>query len=54
MFNNQLAATVDVFVTISKMGGGKIPTDRPIDGVDMAPILFNNEKVLGPCSDFLV
>ncbi|XP_062500868.1 arylsulfatase A-like [Corticium candelabrum] len=40
----ELAATVDVFVTISKMGGGKIPTDRPIDGVDMAPILFNNEK----------
>lgn len=41
----QLAATVDVFVTIVKLGGGKLPTDRPIDGVDMAPILFEAGKV---------
>ncbi|XP_065827633.1 arylsulfatase A-like [Oscarella lobularis] len=37
---NELGATVDVFVTITKLAGGQVPTDRPIDGVDMSPILF--------------
>eukprot|EP00118_Oscarella_pearsei_P022434 m.259563 g.259563 ORF g.259563 m.259563 type:complete len:513 (+) comp40423_c1_seq7:3494-5032(+) len=36
----ELGATVDVFVTIVKMAGGEVPSDRAIDGVDMSPILF--------------
>lgn len=40
---HELAATVDVFPTLFKMAGAKVPTDRIIDGVDMSPILFAPE-----------
>jgi arylsulfatase A len=40
----ELAATVDIFVTIIKLGEGRVPTDRPIDGVDMSPILFEETR----------
>ncbi|XP_065827553.1 arylsulfatase A-like [Oscarella lobularis] len=36
----ELGATVDILPTIATIAGGKTPTDRPIDGVDMSPILF--------------
>jgi arylsulfatase A-like enzyme len=29
----------DLFVTLTKLGGGDVPADRPIDGVDIAPVL---------------
>ena len=41
----QLAGTVDLLPTVLTMAGAKIPSDRPIDGVDMSPILFENGKV---------
>ena len=40
----QVASTVDMFPTIVNLVGGKMP-GVTMDGVDMAPILFNNEKV---------
>ena len=40
----QLAATLDVFPTVAKLAGAKIP-DVTMDGFDMAPILFDNGKV---------
>ena len=40
----QLAATVDVFPTVMNLVGGKLP-DVTLDGVDMAPILFDNKEV---------
>ncbi|XP_065912196.1 arylsulfatase A-like [Dysidea avara] len=39
----ELAATVDLFPTFLKLADVPIPTDRVIDGVDMSPILFENE-----------
>ncbi len=36
---------MDVFPTVMKLVGGKLP-NVTMDGVDMAPILFNNQKVL--------
>jgi arylsulfatase A-like enzyme len=36
---NGMAATVDVYVTLIKLAGGRPPLDRPIDGVDMWPLL---------------
>ena len=29
----------DLFVTLTAIGGGAVPTDRPIDGVDIQPVL---------------
>ena len=40
-----MAATVDLFPTISKLADIPLPTDRIIDGVDMAPILFEDKTV---------
>ncbi len=40
----QLAGTVDVFPTLMSLAGGKLP-NVTMDGVDMAPILFDNKKV---------
>ena len=31
---------MDMFVTLGRIGGGDIPTDRPIDGVDQADFLL--------------
>lgn len=45
LFSLQLAATVDLFVTIVKLAGGEVPTDRPLDGIDMSPILFQQQEV---------
>ena len=33
-------STMDVFPTFARLSGGKIPTDRPIDGVDQTEVLF--------------
>ena len=43
-FSLQLAATVDIFPTVMNLVGGKLP-DVTLDGVDMAPILFDNKEV---------
>jgi arylsulfatase A-like enzyme len=36
----ELACTMDLFTTSLKLAGASVPTDRIIDGVDMAPLLF--------------
>ncbi|MBM3882544.1 MAG: hypothetical protein FJ387_22945 [Verrucomicrobia bacterium] len=38
--NTGLACTMDLFTTYLKLAGADVPTDRPIDGLDMAPLLF--------------
>jgi arylsulfatase A-like enzyme len=38
----ELASTMDVFATAVTLASGKIPVDREIDGVDLAPVLFDN------------
>ena len=40
----QLAATLDLFPTVMKLAGGKMPSVIT-DGIDMSPILFENKKV---------
>lgn len=34
-----MASTMDLFVTMVTLGGGAVPADRPIDGLDLAPLL---------------
>jgi arylsulfatase A-like enzyme len=41
---------MDLFPTFLKLGGLPVPHDRPIDGVDLAPVLFEN----GPGRDALL
>jgi arylsulfatase A len=41
---HEIASAMDLFNTSLILGGAKIPTDRPIDGVDLSPILFKNGK----------
>jgi len=41
--NHGLAGTMDLFVTCLKLGGAEIPNDRPIDGLDLSPTLFDGQ-----------
>ncbi len=38
--SDELALGTDLFTTLVHIGGGEIPTDRPIDGIDIAPVLI--------------
>ena len=38
----ELAATVDLFPTVLKLSGARLPEGVTIDGLDMSPILFEN------------
>ena len=40
--SRELACSMDLFNTCLTLAGAEIPKDRPMDGVDMSPILFNN------------
>jgi arylsulfatase A-like enzyme len=37
---HEITSTMDLFVTAIKLAGGALPTDRPIDGYDIAPVLL--------------
>lgn len=41
----EVGTTMDLFVTCAKLGGAEVPTDRPIDGIDIAPLLFGQGTV---------
>jgi arylsulfatase A-like enzyme len=36
------ATAMDLFTTFIKLGGGRMPTDRVIDGADISPVLLSN------------
>ena len=40
----EIASSLDLFSTCMGLAGVKMPSDRPMDSVDMAPILFKNGK----------
>ena len=42
---HEVATTMDLFVTFTRLAGASTPSDRPIDGVDVSPLLFGNGKV---------
>ena len=37
---HEMASGIDLYNTCLALGGALLPTDRPLDGVDMSPILF--------------
>ena len=36
----EIGSTMDLFTTAIALAGGRVPDDRPIDGVDLSPVLF--------------
>lgn len=38
--SNEIMSTLDLFSTFAALGGGKIPSDRPIDGIDQSDFLL--------------
>lgn len=43
---HQLSSMLDLFPTLMKMAGGKVPQDRIMDGLDLSNVLFvKNGKV---------
>lgn len=38
--SQELASTLDIFPTCVTLAGGAVPTDRPMDGYDLSPVLF--------------
>lgn len=41
----QLAAGYDILPTFFNLAGATIPSDRKMDGFDLAPILYNKQDV---------
>ena len=39
------ASTLDLFVTALVLGGAPVPDDRPIDGIDLSPLLFEGKPL---------
>ena len=37
----EIGSSMDLFTTVVSIAGGTIPDDRPIDGVDLSPVLFD-------------
>ncbi len=42
--SGELGSTMDIFSTCLTLAGAAIPQDRPIDGVDLSPVLFGTGK----------
>lgn len=45
--NNAIVHAVDLFPTLARWGGGEVPTDRPIDGIDMRAFFEGREPDSG-------
>ena len=42
--SNQIVAAVNLFPTLARIAGGKVPADRPIDGVDQLDFLTGRQE----------
>jgi len=42
--SNEIVSLLDLFTTFAALGGGKIPTDRPIDGLDQSDFLLGRQN----------
>jgi len=42
--SQELGSTMDIFTTSIKLAGGKVPSDRVVDGVDLTPVLMDSGK----------
>ncbi len=42
--SNEIVHVTDLFTTLVRVGGGTLPEDRPIDGVDQSKFLFGSDE----------
>jgi arylsulfatase A len=42
--SDAVAGTIDLLPTFVALAGGKVPTDRPIDGADLSPLLLGQSQ----------
>ncbi len=42
--SNEIVHEMDLFPTLAKIAGGKVPADRAIDGVDQSPFFYGKQK----------
>lgn len=42
--SNEVVHSMDLFPTLASFAGGKVPDDRPIDGIDQAEFLLGNQE----------
>jgi arylsulfatase len=45
--SNAMVSIMDWFVTLARLGGGSVPTDRPIDGIDQTDLLLGKQPAGG-------
>ena len=45
--SDQIVHAMDLFPTLAAIGGGKVPADRPIDGIDMSDFILGKRKESG-------
>ncbi|UCG98505.1 MAG: hypothetical protein JSW31_05320, partial [Burkholderiales bacterium] len=45
--SDEIVHEMDLFPTIAKIAGGKVPQDRPIDGIDMYDFLLGKTEESG-------
>lgn len=45
---NELTTSMDLFTTIAIVCGAKIPTDRPIDGKNILPLMKGEKNIQSP------
>ncbi|MRI00148.1 sulfatase-like hydrolase/transferase [Kriegella sp. EG-1] len=41
---NTIAGAIDILPTIAKLTGAKLTTNKPLDGIDLSPLIFNCNK----------
>ncbi|MCP4769640.1 MAG: arylsulfatase [Gammaproteobacteria bacterium] len=45
--SDEIVHAMDLFPTLARIGGGKVPDDRPIDGIDVSDLLLGKTKKSG-------
>ncbi len=45
--SNEITHATDVFTTLARAAGAEVPTDRPIDGIDLLPLLDGSSERSG-------
>jgi arylsulfatase len=45
--SNEIVHAMDLFPTLATIGGSAVPTDRPIDGIDVSDLLLGKAKTSG-------
>jgi len=52
--DHSITSITDVFTTVASIAGATIPTDRHIDGIDLSPVLFENQPSGRQCIVYYV